>query len=336
MHDRDSLLLHWARRISGDASLQLTLISGDASFRRYHRGGGLIWVDANPKTEKNHEFVRNASALHAGGLLAPEVRAVDYEQGLLAVTDLGDTQLIGCLNADNVQAWYGKAIALLPRLGAVELDLEPFDSAFMARENSIFPEWLLGHHLQLTLSDEEQLLLAETFACLTENNLAQPQGVMHRDFHSRNLMVCGCETPDESELAVIDFQDMVIGPLSYDLVSLLKDCYVRWPDAVIEQGMRLGFDTLQQANLLGGLDYAAFRRAADLTGMQRHLKAAGIFTRLYHRDGKSGYLKDIPRTLGYVVDVCRSHGVAYPVLARFGQWLEQVVLPRLARSGVAS
>lgn len=336
MHDRDSLLLHWARRISGDASLQLTLISGDASFRRYHRGGGLIWVDANPKTEKNHEFVRNASALHAGGLLAPEVRAVDYEQGLLAVTDLGDTQLIGCLNADNVQAWYGKAIALLPRLGAVELDLEPFDSAFMARENSIFPEWLLGHHLQLTLSDEEQQLLAETFACLTENNLAQPQGVMHRDFHSRNLMVCGGEAPDESELAVIDFQDMVIGPLSYDLVSLLKDCYVRWPDAVIEQGMRLGFDTLQQANLLGGLDYAAFRRAADLTGMQRHLKAAGIFTRLYHRDGKSGYLKDIPRTLGYVVDVCRSHGAAYPVLARFGQWLAQVVLPGLACSGVAS
>ncbi|QSR44624.1 phosphotransferase [Aeromonas dhakensis] len=336
MHDRDSLLLHWARRISGDASLQLTLISGDASFRRYHRGGGLIWVDANPKTEKNHEFVRNASALHAGGLLAPEVRAVDYEQGLLAVTDLGDTQLISCLNADNVQAWYGKAIALLPRLGAVELDLEPFDAAFMARENSIFPEWLLGHHLQLTLSDEEQQLLAETFACLTENNLAQPQGVMHRDFHSRNLMVCGGETPDESKLAVIDFQDMVIGPLSYDLVSLLKDCYVRWPDAVIEQGMRLGFDTLQQANLLGGLDYAAFRRAADLTGMQRHLKAAGIFTRLYHRDGKSGYLKDIPRTLGYVVDVCRSHGAAYPVLDRFGQWLEQVVLPGLARSGVAS
>ncbi|WP_323965466.1 aminoglycoside phosphotransferase family protein [Aeromonas hydrophila] len=336
MHDRDSLLLHWARRISGDASLQLTLISGDASFRRYHRGGGLIWVDANPKTEKNHEFVRNASALHAGGLLAPEVRAVDYEQGLLAVTDLGDTQLIGCLNADNVLVWYGKAIALLPRLGAVELDLEPFDSAFMARENSIFPEWLLGHHLQLALSDEEQQLLAETFACLTENNLAQPQGVMHRDFHSRNLMVCGGETPADSQLAVIDFQDMVIGPLSYDLISLLKDCYVRWPDAVIEQGMRLGFDTLQQAKLLGELDYAAFRRAADLTGMQRHLKAAGIFTRLYHRDGKSGYLKDIPRTLGYVVDVCHSHGAASPVLARFGQWLEQVVLPGLTRTGVTS
>ena len=336
MHDRASLLLQWARRISGDANLPLTLISGDASFRRYFRGGGLVWVDANPKTEKNHEFVRNAAALHAVGLLAPEVRAVDYEQGLLAVTDLGDTQLIGCLNDDNVLAWYGKAIALLPRLGAVALALEPFDEAFMARENSIFPEWLLGHHLQLTLSAQEEQLLAETFACLTANNLAQPQGVMHRDFHSRNLMVCGGQTPGESELAIIDFQDMVTGPLSYDLVSLLKDCYVRWPDEVIEQGMSHGFEVLSQAGLLGGLDYASFRRHADLTGMQRHLKAAGIFTRLCHRDGKSSYLKDIPRTLGYVVDVCRSHGATYPVLARFGQWLEQVVLPGLARTGVAS
>ncbi|WP_421245682.1 aminoglycoside phosphotransferase family protein [Aeromonas sanarellii] len=336
MHDRASLLLQWARRISGDANLPLTLISGDASFRRYFRGGGLVWVDANPKTEKNHEFVRNAAALHAVGLLAPEVRAVDYEQGLLAVTDLGDTQLIGCLNDDNVLAWYDKAIALLPRLGAVALALEPFDEAFMARENSIFPEWLLGHHLQLTLSAQEEQLLAETFACLTTNNLAQPQGVMHRDFHSRNLMVCGGQTPGESELAIIDFQDMVTGPLSYDLVSLLKDCYVRWPDEVIEQGMSHGFEVLSQAGLLGGLDYASFRRHADLTGMQRHLKAAGIFTRLCHRDGKAGYLKDIPRTLGYVVDVCRSHGATYPVLARFGQWLEQVVLPGLARTGVAS
>lgn len=336
MHDRTSLLLQWARRITGDANLQLTLISGDASFRRYFRGGGLVWVDANPKTEKNHEFVRNAAALNAVGLLAPEVRAVDYEQGLLAVSDLGDTQLIGCLSDGNVLAWYGKAIGLLPRLGAVGLALEPFDEAFMARENAIFPEWLLGHHLNLSLDETERQLLDEMFACLTENNLAQPQGVMHRDFHSRNLMVCGGNTPDDSRLAVIDFQDMVMGPLSYDLVSLLKDCYVRWPDEVIERGMGHGFDTLSWAGLLGGLDYASFRRHADLTGMQRHLKAAGLFTRLYHRDGKSGYLKDIPRTLGYVVDVCHTHGAEHPVLARFGLWLEQVVLPGLARTGVAS
>lgn len=178
------------------------------------------------------------------------------------------------------------------------LPLEPFDELFMARENAIFPEWLLGKHLQLLLSEAEQQLLDDTFACLTANSLAQPQGVMHRDFHSRNLMVCsegeGDPVPALSELAIIDFQDMVMGPLSYDLVSLLKDCYVRWPDEVLEQGMQLGYARLSQAGLLGELDYASFRRHADLTGMQRHLKAAGLFTRLYHRDGKSGYLKDIP------------------------------------------
>ncbi|MFM4703296.1 aminoglycoside phosphotransferase family protein [Aeromonas bivalvium] len=330
MPDRFDSLLQFARHHTGDHTLTLSLISGDASFRRYYRGGGLVWVDANPQTEKNQEFVRNAAALHASGLLAPEVRAVDYALGLLAVTDLGDTQLIRCLNETSVLAWYQKAIALLPRLGGVALALEPFDAAFMARENAIFPEWLLGQHLNLALDEGERRLLEDTFACLTENNLAQPQGVMHRDFHSRNLMVCGGDTPDESELAIIDFQDMVVGPLSYDLVSLLKDCYVRWPDQVTEQAMRHGFDTLSRANLLAGLDYASFRRHADLTGMQRHLKAAGLFTRLWHRDGKSGYLKDIPRTLGYVVDVCRLHGEAHPVLEAFGDWLVRRVLPGFA------
>jgi N-acetylmuramate 1-kinase len=331
MSNRFDSLLQFARQYTGDPQLTLTLISGDASFRRYYRGADLVWVDANPHTEKNHEFVRNAAALHACNLLAPEVRAVDYSLGLLAVTDLGDIQLIHCLGEHSVLAWYEKAIALLPRLGGVALPLEPFDELFMARENAIFPEWLLGKHLQLLLSEAEQQLLDDTFACLTANNLAQPQGVMHRDFHSRNLMVCsegaGDPVPALSELAIIDFQDMVMGPLSYDLVSLLKDCYVRWPDEVLEQGMQLGYARLSQAGLLGALDYASFRRHADLTGMQRHLKAAGLFTRLYHRDGKSGYLKDIPRTLGYVVDVCELHGTAYPVLAEFGDWLVRRVLP---------
>ena len=318
MYDRDSLLLQWARRISGDANLELTLISGDASFRRYYRGGGLVWVDANPKTEKNHEFVRNASALHAMGLLAPEVKGVDYDDGLLAVTDLGDTQLISCLDAQNVLAWYGKAIALLPRLGAVALALESFDAAFMARENSIFPEWLLGHHLGLTLDAREQALLDETFAALSRNNLAQPQVVMHRDFHSRNLMVLADE-----RLAVIDFQDMVLGPLTYDLVSLLKDCYVRWPLPLVRELTALGYRAYQQAGLLSGMSEAQFDRCLALTGMQRHLKAAGIFCRLHHRDGKSGYLKDIPRTLYYVLEVAQ----AEPQLHSFAEWLQQRVLP---------
>ncbi len=135
MHDRDSLLLHWARRISGDASLQLTLISGDASFRRYHRGGGLIWVDANPETEKNHEFVRMPRPCTPVACW-PRGAGGGLRAGSAGGDRSGDTQLISCLNADNVLAWYGKAIALLPRLGAVELDLEPFDAAFMARRTA--------------------------------------------------------------------------------------------------------------------------------------------------------------------------------------------------------
>ncbi len=188
----------------------------------------------------------------------------------------------------------------------------------MARENSIFPEWLLEKHLQLTLSVAEKGLLAETFALLTANNLQQPQVVMHRDFHSRNLMVLA----DES-LAVIDFQDMVLGPLTYDAVSLLKDCYCRWPDAVIEQGVEQAYQLYSESGILSDVPYAQFVQWLDLTGMQRHLKAAGIYTRLYHRDGKSGYLKDIPRTLGYVRDVA----ARYPQLTAFAAWLDLRVLP---------
>lgn len=326
MIDRASLLTAWARQLTAQPGLELILISGDASFRRYYRGAGLIWVDAPPATEKNREFVRNAAALLRAGVLAPEVKGVEFEQGLLCVTDLGDLSLLSVLDEQSVAAWYALAIDLLPRLARVELELEPFDAPFMARENSILPEWLLGHHLGLTLSEEESSLLGRTFALLTENNLGQVQGVMHRDFHSRNLMVCGGRMPESATLAVIDFQDMVQGPVTYDLVSLLKDCYVRWPDAVIEAGMRHGFAVLEQTGLLGSTDYATFRRQADLTGMQRHLKAAGIFARLHHRDGKSGYLKDIPRTLDYVVEVC----ARYPELASFGHWLEARVLPALA------
>ncbi|MGL5948274.1 MAG: aminoglycoside phosphotransferase family protein [Aeromonas sp.] len=334
MSDRTTLLTHWARSVSGDAALALDLVSGDASFRRYFRGAGKIWVDADPKTEKNHEFIRNAAALKTVGLHVPEVFAADETLGFLALSDLGDTQLFSVLNAKNVTDWYEKAIDQLPAFDQiVRLPLEIFDAEFMARENAIFPEWLLGTHLGWVLSDAERVLLEDTFACLTENNLVQPQGVMHRDFHSRNLMVCapaGAPAPFEladCRIGVIDFQDMVYGPMTYDLVSLLKDCYVRWPDEVIEYGMRYGFGVLRETGQLGALDYAGFRRYADLTGVQRHLKAAGIFARLHHRDGKSNYLADIPRTLDYVVDACHYHAPNYPVLGHFSRWIERVVQP---------
>ena len=318
MTQRHAQLQRWAQQIEQNPDLTLRLISGDASFRKYYRAANRIWVDAPPETEKNREFIDNAQALQRTNIAAPVVHHADLEQGFLCVSDLGDNSLLSRLNDESVSAWYWQALQLLPQLTNIKLELPVFDAEFMARENSIFPEWLLEKHLQLTLSAAEKELLAETFALLTTNNLQQPQVVMHRDFHSRNLMVLA----DES-LAVIDFQDMVLGPLTYDAVSLLKDCYCRWPDAVIEQGVAQAYQLYSESGLLSDVPYAQFVQWLDLTGMQRHLKAAGIFTRLYHRDGKSGYLKDIPRTLGYVRDVA----ARYPQLATFAAWLEQRVLP---------
>ena len=319
--DRLNGLTAWAQQRLQAPQQQLTLISGDASFRRYYRAAGRIWVDAPPSTEKNAEFVRNAAALAQAGILAPQVEAVDYTHGWLCVSDLGDCLLRSQLTDATVNHWYARAIALLPRLAQIRLPLEAFDAAFMARENAIFPEWLLACHLGLSLSAGERDLLQRTFALLTDYNLAQPQVTMHRDFHSRNLMVVG--EGAQAQLAVIDFQDMVQGPLTYDLASLLKDCYVRWPQAVVDAGVQLAWLGYQSAGLLGGYSRDEFAAALHTTGLQRHLKAAGIFTRLHHRDGKSGYLADIPRTLGYVFDAARS----LPELQDFADWLAERVLP---------
>lgn len=320
---RFDLLQQWARQIMNLADLSLMLISGDASFRKYYRGANRIWVDASPVTEKNREFVENAAALRQAGLIAPEVFAVEFELGFLSVSDLGDTSLLSQLSAETVGDWYAKALNLLPTLAQIRsISLPLFDAEFMGRENTIFPEWLLKHHLGLVLSSAEEALLARTFAQLAKNNLAQPQVSMHRDFHSRNLMVV-----ESNALAVIDFQDMVTGPLTYDAVSLLKDCYCRWPDEVIDTGVRRSYEAYLQAGLLAAdISLATYRQWFDFTGMQRHLKAAGIFARLNHRDGKTGYMKDIPRTLGYVVEVAER----YESLHEFSVWLKSSVMPHFS------
>ncbi len=327
MSQRHAQLQQWAQQTEQNSDLTLELISGDASFRKYYRAANRIWVDAPPATEKNREFIANSAALLNAGITAPLVLQYEMENGFLCVSDLGDRSLLSCLSDSSVTAWYTKALQLLPQLTQVQLDLPVFDAEFMARENAIFPEWLLEKHLQLELSAEEKTLLAETFALLTENNLQQPQVVMHRDFHSRNLMVS-----EDDSLAVIDFQDMVLGPLTYDAVSLLKDCYCRWPDPVIAQGAEYAWQLYVDTGVLSaGTSLQQFMQWLDLTGMQRHLKAAGIFARLHHRDGKSGYLKDIPRTLSYVSDVAAQ----YPQLAAFSGWLQQRVLPAFTMDALA-
>ncbi|MFQ6372763.1 aminoglycoside phosphotransferase family protein [Shewanella sp. YIC-542] len=308
------------------APFDIELISGDASFRRYFRVRvamqHYIVADSSPALVDNRPFLALASAYRQAGIATPEIMAVDATQGFILQQDLGDQSLLSQLTADNAVHWYQQALRLLPKIAAVthsaDGPLPQYDAAFVQRELDIFPEWLLGHHWQLALTDRERQLLAQAFALLTDNALAQPQVGMHRDFHSRNLMV------HQGQLYVIDFQDAVQGPITYDGVSLLRDCYIRWPDAVVTQ-LRSAFyrQCLAHSLLDARVTESQFNRWFDLMGLQRHLKAAGIFARLLHRDGKSGYIKDIPLTLQYVADV----SAAYPELYDFGRWVQQRLLP---------
>ncbi|MDF0533255.1 phosphotransferase [Shewanella sp. A32] len=309
-----------------DASVDMQLISGDASFRRYFRvttaDKSYIVADSPPEKVDNRPFLALADAYHRQGIPVPAIISVDATQGFILQQDLGDQSLLSLLTSDNVKRWYQQALALLPQIAAVKASssgpLPQYDAAFVQRELEIFPEWLLAKHWHLTLRDAEIQQLQQVFALLTENALAQPLVGMHRDFHSRNLMVM------EKQLYVIDFQDAVLGPITYDAVSLLRDCYVRWPDAVVDA---LRDEYYQHCITLGLLDRQTsakqFCRWFDLMGLQRHLKAAGIFARLLHRDGKSGYIKDIPLTLAYVADISER----YPELFSFSQWVRQRLLP---------
>nr|WP_283104994.1 phosphotransferase [Shewanella dokdonensis] len=306
--------------------ITVSLISGDASFRRYFRvmvgTQSYIVADSPPEKLDNQPFLALADAYLQAQIPVPEIIAVDVTQGFILQQDLGDQQLLSLLNIDNVSDWYRQALALLPQIAKVTSSqagpLPLYDAAFVQRELAIFPEWLLQQHWQLSLTGDEQQLLQQVFALLTENVLAQPRVGMHRDFHSRNLMV------RQQRLYVIDFQDAVQGPLTYDAVSLLRDCYIRWPDSVVDK-LRDGFyQQCQQQQLLDSqVSVAQFNRWFDLMGLQRHLKAAGIFARLLHRDGKSGYIKDIPLTLEYVADISER----YPELKDFGDWVRQRLLP---------
>ncbi len=317
----------WIARTLGDDA-QVALISGDASFRRYFRvqlpKQSFIAMDSPPDLVPVAPFIALANAYQARGIKAPEVKAAELSQGFLLLSDLGDTQLLDALNSDNVSHYYGRALALLDQvLTITEADgesLPDYDDEFVLRELNIFLEWLVQHHLKLNIDDQTREMVDECFGLLIDNVALQPKVGMHRDYHSRNLMLC------DDELAVIDFQDAVIGPITYDAVSLLRDCYVRWSDEVITPLIAQHY---QQMRTLGLIDetvsLSQYRRWFDLMGMQRHLKAAGIFCRLNYRDAKPGYMKDIPLTLSYVRDI----GAQYPEFTPFITWLDTQVIPKM-------
>jgi len=303
--------------------------SSDASFRRYfrvtHNGASYIAMDAPPENEDCRPFIKVANLLRNAGLNAPEIIDEDLEQGFLLLTDLGSQPYLDALNEDTAERLYGDALGALATIQSCippDSDLPPYDKTLLMNEMELFREWLIGKHLGITLDKKQNVMLDEVFELLANNALAQPQVCVHRDYHSRNLMVTQQNNP-----GIIDFQDAVIGPVTYDLVSLLRDCYIEWPREQVED-WALGYHKLAlQSGILREEydDPVVFLRWFDLMGVQRHLKAAGIFARLNHRDGKPGYLDAIPRTLSYVVEVAGRTDE----LGLFGGFVEEQVIGRL-------
>jgi hypothetical protein len=309
---RLELLTQWLNEVVDNGGVQLAPASEDASFRRYfrvtrenHPGPTLIAMDAPPDKEDTHPFITISRMLVDAGIHAPEVLNVNSDQGFLLLTDLGSQPYLGVLNDDSVDSLYGDALdALLLMQRDVSHDeslLPPYDQALLMQEMELFREWYLRRHRNLTLTASQQNLLDSVYQLLVESALEQPRVFVHRDYHSRNLMFT-----TENNPGVLDFQDAVIGPVTYDLVSLLRDCYIQWPRERVEHW---ALDYLHRAAAEGvfelrqGMTDAELLRWFDWMGVQRHLKASGIFARLWLRDGKPGYLNDIPRTLSYVRDV---------------------------------
>ena len=302
MDDRLPHIHRWLEA-QGYRDYRLSPASEDASFRRYLRleadGESLIVMDAPPELEPCDPFVRIAGMLRDAGLNAPEVRLWEREQGFLLLSDFGSRDYLSQLNEENVSALYGDALdALLAMQTRIDpADLPPYDDALLYREMSLFHDWFLGELLGIELDTAQEETWQAAMRGLADNSHAQPQVFVHRDYHSRNLMLLERDNP-----GILDFQDAVRGPLTYDLVSLLRDCYIAWPAEQARQLVTGYHESVREAGLVDG-DVEQFLRWFDLTGIQRHLKAIGIFSRLKIRDGKSRYLKDIPRTWGYLRQV---------------------------------
>ena len=315
---RQQQLNDWLVRVLEGQSFSLTPASADASFRRYFRvdlgDKTLIAMDAPPPQEDCTPFVHVSGVLADAGLNVPHVLHQDIANGFLLLTDLGNDTYLSRLNHETAADLYRDATDALVtmQLSSRPDVLPPYDEALLIREMQLFPDWYVAKHLNKTLTHEQQVVLDKSFAILNQNILAQGRVYVHRDYHSRNLMVCDGiygENP-----GVLDFQDAVYGPVTYDLVSLLKDAYIRWEeDEVLDWAIRY-WQSAKNAGLPVPQDVADFYRDFEWMGAQRHIKVLGIFARLYHRDGKDGYLKDMPLVMDYLRRVCARYIELRPLL----------------------
>ena len=333
MPQRIDALKAWLATLPGFGEFTLEPASGDASFRRYFRIQtaelSYIAMDAPPQKEAVEPFIKVAESFEMIGLNVPHIHARNIDMGYLLLEDLGNTLYLDKLSEQTMDRLYGDALGALVTLqacGPME-GLPRYDRELLLREMELFREWLVGRQLGIKLTDKEHLMLDETFGMLAENALRQPQVCVHRDYHSRNLMVTDRHNP-----GILDFQDAVIGPVTYDLVSLLRDCYISWPQAQVEAWAMGYYELALQSGVLRSEHEQEFLTWFDLMGVQRHLKASGIFARLHIRDGKTGYLRDIPRTLGYILSIEEK----YPALMGLGDLLRGKIVPEMARDQLIS
>jgi N-acetylmuramate 1-kinase len=312
MSERFKSLKSWLSDVLGSSDFELKPASEDASFRFYYRllmkNKTFIVMDAPPPKEDCEPFVRVTNILHACGVNAPTIHNIDLQQGFLLLDDFGDDLYLHKLDSLSADKLYSDAIEALVcmQILADVKGLASYDESLLRCEMQLFTEWLLGKHLKIELNNDQQNVIEVIFDLLIENASQQPQTFVHRDFHSRNLMLTAENNP-----GVIDYQDAVCGPISYDLVSLLKDCYIKWPRDKLIQWVDFYLNQLSEKG--SEIDRKQFQRWFDLMGVQRHLKASGIFARLSHRDGKHSFLKDIPRTLSYIVDLKQDYKELVPL-----------------------
>jgi len=313
--DRSAQLQQWLESTLGHATFRLTSASNDASFRRYLRihfddgRASLVVMDAPPAQEDCRPYVRVAALFAAAGVHVPEIHAQDLTAGFLLLSDLGDTTYLKALDESSADRLYGDALDALLRIQCASRPgtLPEYGRELLLRELMLFPDWYCARQLGRELNAAQRQALETSFTVLLGNNLGQPKVYVHRDYHSRNLMLA------QPNPGILDFQDAVYGPITYDLVSLLRDAYIAWPEERVLDWCARYWERARRAGLPVAADFAEFYRDFELMGAQRQLKVLGIFARLCWRDGKDGYLRDQPLVMRYLRRACERYRELAPL-----------------------
>ncbi|KHN67619.1 phosphotransferase [Acinetobacter calcoaceticus] len=321
---REQLIYTWLTSVLKNDQFKIAFLAGDASFRRYARiqlqNKTYMLMDAPPEKEDCVPFVTIDEFFAGHGVRVPQIVAKDLAQGFLLLEDFGDVLLSTLLNEETVDKYYEQSFKQLIHLQSVngQEQFPAYSYEKLLTEMKLLTDWMLPS-LQINPSVEQQQVIDDAFDLLARTALAQPQVIVHRDFHSRNLM----KIADEPELGVIDFQDAVIGADTYDLISITRDAYVQWNAERVYQWFRVFYDLLPES-AKQNRSFEQFKRDADLMAIQRHIKILGIFVRLFERDGKSGYLKDLPRVMWYLLEESRG----YAELDEFMLFINNIVMPK--------